>query len=97
MYSLLVGVDVSKDFFSAVGLDKEGKELFSGTYEMNSNGFSEILRTISSQGERRDQVMVAMESTGCYQINLSSFLTVEGIRTVVVNPPICANRDPPGW
>jgi hypothetical protein len=26
MYGLFIGVDVSKDFFSAVGLDKEGKE-----------------------------------------------------------------------
>jgi transposase len=91
MYSLFVGVDVSKDFFSAVGLDKEGKELFSGTYEMNSNGFSEILRAISSHGERRDQGMVAMESTGCYHINLFSFLTVEGIRTLVVNPLLISN------
>ena len=91
MYSLFVGVDVSKEFFSAVGLDKEGKELFSGTYEMNSNGFSEILRAISSHGERRDQGMVAMESTGCYHINLFSFLTVEGIRTLVVNPLLISN------
>jgi transposase len=91
MYGLFIGVDVSKDFFSAVGLDKEDKELFSGTYEMNSNGFSEILRTLSSHGERRDQVMVAMESTGCYHINLFSFLTVEGIRTVVVNPLLISN------
>ena len=91
MYGLFIGVDVSKDFFSAVGLDKEGKELISGTYEMNSNGFSEILRTISSHGERRDQVMVAMESTGCYHINLFSFLTSRGIRTMVVNPLLIAN------
>lgn len=91
MYSLLVGVDVSKDFFSAVGLDKEGKELFSGIYEMNSNGFSEILRALSSHGQRRDQVLVAMESTGCYHINLFSFLTVEGVRTVVVNPLLISN------
>ena len=91
MYSVWVGVDVSKDFFSAVGLDKEGKELFSGTYEMNSNGFSEFLKAISSHCKRLDQGMVAMESTGCYHINLFSFLSSQAIRTVVVNPLLISN------
>jgi transposase len=91
MYNLLVGVDVSKDFFSAAGLDEEGKEHFSGTYEMNSHGFSEFLKALSSHGERLDQMIVAMESTGCYHINLFSFLSSQGIRTVVVNPLLIAN------
>ena len=91
MYSLLVGVDVSKDFFSAAGLDEEGKEHFSGTYEMNSHGFSEFLKALSSHGERLDQMIVAMESTGCYHINLFSFLSSQGIRTVVVNPLLISN------
>ena len=91
MYDLLVGVDVSKDFFSAAGLDEEGKEHFSGTYEMNSRGFSEFLKALSSHGERLDQMIVAMESTGCYHINLFSFLSSQGIRTVVVNPLLISN------
>ena len=91
MYSLLVGADVSKDFFCTSGLGAEGKERFSGTYEMNSNGFSEFFKTLSSQGERRDQMIVAMESTGCYHINLFSFLSSQGIRTVVVNPLLISN------
>jgi transposase len=78
MYRLLVGIDVSKDFFSAAGLDGEGEELFSGSYEMNSHGFSEFLKIISSHGEGLDQVLVAMESTGCYHINLYSFLASQG-------------------
>ena len=41
---------------------------------MNSDGFSEFLKGPSSHGERLDQAMVAMESTGCYRINLFSFL-----------------------
>jgi transposase len=84
-------VDVSKDFFSAAGLDEEGKEHFSGTYKMNSHGFSEFLKALSSHGERLDQMIVAMESTGCYHINLFSFLSSQGIRTVVVNPLLIAN------
>ena len=91
MYRLLVGADVSKDFFCPSGLGAEGKERFSGTYEMNSNGFSEFFKTLSSQAERRDQMIVVMESTGCYHINLFSFLSSQGIRTVVVNPLLISN------
>jgi len=91
MVKLLVGADVSKDFFSATGLDKEGKELFSGTYEMNSHGFSEFLKVLSSHGRGLDQMIVAMESTGCHHINLFSFLSSQGIRMVVVNPLLISN------
>jgi len=84
-------VDVSKDFFSACVLDDEGEELFSGTYEMNSHGFSEFFKIVSSRSGRLDRVMVAMESTGCYHINLFSFLTSQAIRTVVVNPLLISN------
>jgi transposase len=54
---------------------------------MNSDGFSEFLKALSSQSEGLDRVMVAMESTGCYHINLFS----QGIRTVVVNPLLISN------
>jgi transposase len=91
MYGVLVGVDVSKDFFSACGLDSEGKELFSGTYGMTFDGFSEFLEIVSSRGGSLDRVMVAMESTGCYHINLFSFLSSRAIRTVVVNPLLISN------
>ena len=91
MYSFLIGVDVSKDFFSASGLNAEGKECFSGTYEMTSQGFSEFLKRLSSQDEKLDQTIVAMESTGCYHINLFSFLSSQGLRTVVINPLVISN------
>jgi transposase len=91
MVGLFVGVDVSKDFFSAAGLDEEGKELFSGSYEMDSNGFSEFLKALSSHDESLDQVRVDMESTGCYHITLFSFLHDKGIHVVVIHPLVIAN------
>src|SRR5512136_1379357 len=91
MVSVFVGVDVSKDFFSAAGLDEEAKELFSGSYEMNSNGFSEFLKVLSSHDESLDQVLVGMESTGCYHINLFSFLHDKGVHVVVINPLLISN------
>ena len=91
MYRFLIGVDISKDFFSASGLNAEGKDCFSGTYEMNSQGFSEFLKRLFSQDERLDQTIVAMESTGCYHINLFSFLSSQGLRTAVINPLLISN------
>ena len=91
MYSLLVGIDVSKDFFVTAGIDSEGKGSFSRSYSMDSNGFDDFLKTITSHGEDLSEVIVAMESTGCYHINLFSFLASQGVRTVVVNPLLIAN------
>ena len=91
MYSLLVGIDVSKDFFSAAGIDSGGKELFTGSYSMDSKGFEELLKAIRSDCEDFSRVVVAMESTGCYHINFFSFLTSQGIRTMVVSPLLIAN------
>jgi transposase len=91
MYSLLVGMDVSKDFFATAGIDSEGKESFSRSCSMDSNGFGDFLKTIRSDCEDLSKVMVAMESTGCYPINLFSFLSSQGIRTMVVNPLLIAN------
>ena len=91
MQSLLVGIDVSKDFFSAAGIDSGGKEFFTGSYSMDSKGFEELLKTIRSDCEDLSRVVVAMESTGCYHINLFSFLSSQGIHTVVVNPLLIAN------
>jgi len=91
MYSLLVGIDVSKDFFATAGIDSEGEESFSRSCSMDSNGFGDFLKTITSHCEDLSRVIVAMESTGCYHINLFSFLTSQGIRTMVVNPLLIAN------
>ena len=44
MDSLWVGIDVSKEFYSAAGIDSEGNESFSGTYSMGSDGFGNFLK-----------------------------------------------------
>ncbi len=91
MERLFIGVDISKDSFSAAGLDDEGKECFSGLYSMDSKGFGEFLEIVNARCPDRQKVLVAMESTGCYHINLFSFLTAQGIQVVVINPLLIAN------
>jgi len=91
MDRMFVGVDVSKDSFSAAGLDAEGKECFSGFYSMDSDGFGKFLGIVNARCPDHQEVLVAMESTGCYHINLFSFLISQGIRALVINPLLIAN------
>jgi transposase len=91
MYSLFVGIDVSKDSFSLAGLDEKAKVLFSLCPSMNAQGFSELLKAITSRCDDLSSVIVALESTGPYHLNLFSFLVSQGITTIVINPLIIAN------
>jgi transposase len=91
MYRLYIGVDVSKDSFAAEGLDPDGTELLRDGYSMDAEGFNHFLGMILQRCKNRAQVLVAMESTGCYQLNLFSFLTAQGIKTVVINPLLISN------
>ncbi len=91
MDSLLVGIDISKELFSVVGIDSEGHESFCGSYSMDSSGFEGLIKVITSHCEDLSKVIVGMESTGCYHINLYSFLTSREIHTMVINPLLITN------
>jgi transposase len=91
MDSLLVGMDVSKELFSVAGIDSQGNESFSGSYSMDSSGFDECLKTITFHCEDLSKVIIGMESTGCYHINLYSFFSSRQIHTLVINPLLIAN------
>jgi transposase len=91
MESLTVGVDVSKESFSAAGLDGKGTRCFAQDCTMDSDGFSKLLKMIMAQQPDVSTVIVGMESTGCYHINLFSYLTSQGIRAVVINPLLISN------
>jgi hypothetical protein len=91
MYSLFVGVDVSKDFFSVAGLNDKAKLLFSLSLLMNAQGFSELLKALRSYQKDLSSVIVALESSDPYYLNLFSFLVSKGITTIVINPLVIAN------
>jgi transposase len=58
---------------------------------MDSDGFGKFLEIVIARCPERGKVLVAMESTGCYHINLFSFLSSQGIPAVVINPLLIAN------
>ena len=91
MYNLFVGIDVSKDSFSVAALDEKAKTVFSMNPFMNAEGFADFLKILSSHRNDLSTVVVALESTGPYHLNLYSFLLSKGIMSIIVNPLIIAN------
>jgi transposase len=91
MYRYFVGIDVSKDSFSVSGLNADGTIIFSLGAAMDEHGFYELSRVISSCTDDPSAVIVAMESTGSYHVNLVSFLKSKGFPVVVVNPLLISN------
>ena len=91
MKKVFVGIDVAKDSSNGHGLNAEGASLFSLSFPMNGEGFSKLLDEIKSKSGDLSEVLVAMESTACYHINLFSFLTANGVNAVVINPLLIAN------
>jgi len=91
MSKLFVGIDVSKDSFSATGINPKGNVCFSLSAAMDKGGFSELMKAITSNCKDLSAVLTGMESTGCYHINLFSFLSDKGANTVVINPLLISN------
>ncbi len=74
MSTLFVGIDVSKDSFVACGIDANGNTLFFITGSMDINGFSELVKLITSHSNDLYSALVGMEASGYYHIALFSFL-----------------------
>jgi transposase len=91
MTECYIGIDVSKDRSTAHGLDGKGNKLFYIEFAMASEGFAKLLKTIKAHSKDLSQVKAAMESTGCYHVNLFCFLVAEGLSCYVVNPLLTAN------
>jgi len=91
MYKLFVGIDVAKDSSVGHGLDGSSESLFLLAFPMDGEGFSKLFDAIKANCGDLSEVLVAMESTACYHINLFSFLTSKGITAVVLNPLLVSN------
>ena len=89
--ALFIGIDVSKDFSTAQAIDGKGNKCFYLELAMTADGFEQLLKAITSYCKDIGEVTVAMESTGCYHVNLFSFLTYKGIRCIIINPLLTAN------
>lgn len=87
----VVGIDISKDKFDVCCLTKDSRELFRVSEPMDINGFDRLAHTIMSHIADPASVVIGMESTGCYHLNLFSYLTHRNYLTLIINPLLVKN------
>ena len=86
-----LGIDVSKETFDACCLPNQGERLFNLSASMDRKGFGELIKQLSALSMTQASILVGMESTACYHINLYSFLVSLGYPVVVINPLLISN------
>ena len=90
-FSGFLGVDISKDKFDAYCIDINGEKHFYLSCSMDRAGFEKLVNRLESLSIPRENLLVGMESTACYHINLFSFLLAEGYTAVLINPLLISN------
>ena len=88
-FDSFVGIDVSKDKFDACGITRDEAKLFQFSATMDRRGFEKLkghlaVVTVSS-------VLIGMESTASYHVNLFSYLVSEGYNVIIINPLLISN------
>ena len=84
-----VGIDVSKDKFDACGITRDAAQLFQFSASMDRKGFDKLREHLASVSI--SSVLIGMESTASYHINLFSYLISEGYRVIIINPLLISN------
>ena len=80
----IVGIDVSKDKFDACGITGEEAKIFQISTSMDRKGFEKLKKQLSSFSV--SSVLIGMESTASYHVNLFSFLVAAGYKVILINP-----------
>jgi len=91
LLNLFVGIDISKEKFDACCIGSNGDKLFRMSAAMSREGFEQLLMQISSISKTKESLLIGMESTACYHINLFSFLTSKGFTVIIINPLLISN------
>lgn len=87
--TLIIGVDVAKHKHVARAVDDRGRDLTKRLVFTNSfSGFQALLEWANalSKTNNRPKLIIGMEPTGHYWLNLAYYLKDRGMNVVVVNP-----------
>jgi len=86
-----LGIDISKDKFDAYCMDMKGEKCFYLSCSMDTEGFEELMNRLENLPIPKESLLIGMESTACYHINLFSFLLAGGYVAVLINPLLISN------
>ena len=84
MYKYFLGIDISKDSFDFCFTDESEKVLHKDHYLMDIDNFTNLANYLASFSN--DEILIVMEATGIYHLNLLSFFLEQGLNVSVVNP-----------
>jgi transposase len=86
MHKVFCGIDISKDSFHAALIDDRGQPCWSRSFFLSLPGFQALLDLLPTS-----PLLIGMESTGIYGLNLLSFLRNQGFDIRLLNPLLIAN------
>jgi transposase len=86
---MFLGIDVSKKTFDACLINDEQKQIFNDNFSMNNSGFQKLDEKLKSFEQNR--LLIVLESTGIYHINLSVFFTEKKFNVAIMNPLLIHN------
>jgi transposase len=84
MYQYFLGIDISKDSFDFCFIDSNEKLLDKNHYLMSYEDFTNLGSILSSFS--KDEILICIEATGIYHLNLLSFLLELNFNVCVINP-----------
>jgi transposase len=84
MYKYFLGIDISKDSFDFCFTDQTEKVLHKDHYLMDIEHFTNLANYLAPFSN--DEILIVMEATGIYHLNLFSFFLEQGLNVSVVNP-----------
>lgn len=84
MYQYFLGIDISKDSFDFCFIDSNEKLLDKDHYLMNHKDFTKLGNMLSSFS--KDEILICIEATGIYHLNLLSYLLESDLNVCVINP-----------
>jgi transposase len=86
-----LGIDISKDKFDAYCIDINGEKRFYLSCSMDRTGFEKLVSCLESLSIPKESLLIGMESTACYHMNLFSFLLAGGYMAIIINPLLISN------
>ena len=84
-----VGIDVSKDKFDACGITGGEVKLFQFSATMDRKGFEKLKGHLAAASI--SSILIGMESTASYHVDLFSYLVSEGYKVLLINPLLISN------
>jgi len=89
MVSYFVGIDVSKTSFHACLIDSSQNILLSQSFPLNYQGIKSFTKTLPHVSKK--SILIGIESSGCYHLNLITYLVNHNFICVILNPILIKN------